>query len=533
MAFMRRIYIGITRNLGKSAILFLCIFTVGCVMAGAISVRQAVHNVNANIYAGLPAVVTIEDDIWAYFDALEYAEEGEEPQDGWLSHDILTEIGNLPYVAYFDFSETTCLLSSELDNYLPELDPDRIGRSGDGYEGHVRMGDFTRIEIHGMRSTNPLYIAQGIIEISQGRMFADVELENVTFVTLISENFAATNNLGVGSTITLEDIRFDHDGLYESRGAEMIDGFMQFPDGYFPEDLYDGFYIEENIVEHRFYDFEVVGIYALQNRFEGATVMDTIDSNLLNVPLENRIYIPNTTVRELIGWGAEAEAMADPFWGDSPGAFPVWGQNIYVLYDARDIPAFRAAAEEILPPFHVVISAGSNWDNVGVATETLNDLADMIIVVTAIATVLILTLLITLLIRERRREIGIYLALGEKKRSVITQVVAEMAVIALIAITASLFVGNLLARDISEDMLQADFITAQAAPPEWTSFGNMLDLMGHNTTISLTEVLAAYDASLDATTVAVFYIATITTILIAAIVPILYLMRLNPRKIMM
>lgn len=51
--------------------------------------------------------------------------------------------------------------------------------------------------------------------------------------------------------------------------------------------------------------------------------------------------------------------------------------------------------------------------------------------------------------------------------------------------------------------------------------------------LSVEEMLESYDLSLSVTTVVLLYSVGIGTILISTAAPILYIMRLNPKKIMM
>ena len=140
-------------------------------------------------------------------------------------------------------------------------------------------------------------------------------------------------------------------------------------------------------------------------------------------------------------------------------------------------------------------------------------------------------LLAILFLRERKKEIGIYLSLGEKKSKVIAQMMIEVLVVSLIAITLALFVGNILSAGISETMLRNDLVAGRGID-EGVSFG-ILDQMGVVVDMPVDEMLAGYDVSLDAQTVVTFYFVAIATIIAATILPMLYIVRLNPKEIML
>lgn len=70
-----------------------------------------------------------------------------------------------------------------------------------------------------------------------------------------------------------------------------------------------------------------------------------------------------------------------------------------------------------------------------------------------LATTLIVSLILILVIRDRRKEIGIYLAMGESSFKVIALQFTEILVITSIAFCLSLLTSKILAERLAESML--------------------------------------------------------------------------------
>lgn len=503
MNFASRAFISITRNFNKAILLLLVVFTLGCVISGAISVSNAVQDTDANIRAAIPAIVTVGIDHSALNDFVDAT--GAEP-DGLdeFTSDTLLEIATFPQVASYDFSIGGLLLSSELEPYVPLIS------SVISYP----MGNYNSFRLAGIQHVNPLDISEGAIEIVQGRMFTETELENFISVAVVSENFARLNNLGVGSTLFLEDISWD---MRDMQGI----------------DQEDSFYVEENIYDRRAYQLEIVGIYA--SLLEVRTG-DRLNDDWIAYDGQNRIYVPNTFAREVHVWYTERQMELFPdvehFVGKTPEDLILF-ENVLRLHDSSDIPAFREAVEAATPPFYTVIDAGSESIDFGASLDSLDNLSTTVLVIAVAATVLILSLFIVLFLRERKREIGIYLALGDKRGKIIAQMMAEVLPAALVALSLSLFVGNILAANISENILRADLIAAQRELANQSSnSGGVLDRLGIDASTSAEGVMIDYSVSLNGQTILMVFAVGTSTVLIATLVPMLYILRLNPRKIL-
>jgi len=110
----------------------------------------------------------------------------------------------------------------------------------------------------------------------------------------------------------------------------------------------------------------------------------------------------------------------------------------------------------------------------------------------------------------------------------------EVLMVAVVAVSLSLFAGNILAGNISESMLRADLVAAGDGADHFVGWGGgTLEQMGIMTEITSDQVLASYSVALDLTTAAIVLVAAIGTVIVATIIPMLYILRLNPRKIMM
>src|SRR5690625_2618294 len=124
MNFIKRGFLGITRMLGKSLILLAVIFILGNLISGAISIQQATKNVEKNIKERLGAAATVDIDYEA-LDALSEAElETFEFQN--VGVDLIKQIGELPYVKYYDYSMTTYIGSETIESYQGEEEDEFI-----------------------------------------------------------------------------------------------------------------------------------------------------------------------------------------------------------------------------------------------------------------------------------------------------------------------------------------------------------------------------------------------------------------------
>jgi len=503
MGLITRAFASMTRNFGKTILLLLIVFILGVVISGAISVQQAISNTDASLRANLGAVATIEFD-----NALmnEYYERtGEWPElVSFLSPDVFHEIGALPYVRAYDLSVSAHVSSQDLIRFVVETE--------DGYIDDMMMerdmGGWEPFDLKGVQSAEVIDVNEGIIEITSGRMFSAEEVAHLNYLAVISENLANLNNLHVGSRFTLADVIWDDDAWN-----------------------YDSF-SEEHIFAQRSYDFEVIGIFNPLVEFDLDD--DLGDQRWMKERMENRIYVPNpvaiaSTVFQSEQWRLQHPGMD---WGTENPEDAVWFQNVYLLYDPQDMDAFRAAVEEKTPPFYTAVEPTSGLEGIASSMDSINRLAGIIFIVAAIASVIILSLLITLFLRERRKEIGIYLALGEKRGKVITQMMVEVLAISLVAVILALFVGNLLAQGLSETMLRNDMVAGQF-DDDWGAWCPLEDMGFGTAEITTEEALAAYNVSLDLTTVGLFFVSAIGTVVIATVIPMLYIVRLNPKKIML
>ena len=495
MNLVARAFSHLARNLGKMFALLFIIFALACVISGAISIRQAIENTDTNLRIALPAITSIE----VYESSVdEYVSlTGQWPEIQPLTVDMLADIGALSYVKIYDISARAFL-------DVNDLEPVSLSEDMGFDDGMVGMP--ASMNLKGVYGVDLLDAEEGVIEVIQGRTFTESEVRSLSYVALISQNLAELNGLGIGSTFTLDNT------VWKEEAWDSQD------------------FSQDNKFAHRSYDFEVVGIFV--PKVEINTGDEWMDRSF-SEEAENRIYVPNTVAVAVAAFQIEAAMQMHPDigWTEEDLEHPTFLHGVYALYNPEDIENFRIAAATILPEFWIVEDAGSSFGDIAASMETLDSLATAVLWVAIGASILIIGLLIILFLRERKKEIGIYLSLGEKKSKVIAQMMIEVLAVSLIAITLALFAGNILSAGISETMLRNDLVAGRGLD-EGGSFG-ILDQMGVVVDMSTDEMLAGYDVSLDAQTVITFYSAAIATIIAATILSMLYIVRLNPKEIML
>lgn len=120
---------------------------------------------------------------------------------------------------------------------------------------------------------------------------------------------------------------------------------------------------------------------------------------------------------------------------------------------------------------------------------------------------------------------GIYLSLGEKRLRIALQIFAEVMVIAVIAVSLSIFSGNILAKQLSSVLLENQLDTG--------STGMVGPWYGGSELISGNDVIEEYDVTLNAGTIAFIYLVGLGSVFVSTAIPVVLTLRLKPRKILM
>jgi len=531
MNFFKRATTSILRRPGKTIILLLLVFILGSVIAGAISVEGAISNTDANLRARMPAIVTTRMD-WESIQESVQDLTFDEQDEYWrqleeLTVDQVRALGALEYVEVYDYMQRSWMQTFDLERHLPEPMLDW----GVGWPGEPV--DFS---LFGGNNPSPIHLENDLITLVQGRVFSDSELSMGAnpnrSVAIVSQSFADLNNLSLNSTFNL---------------SHMISYPNEYG-GWWMGDWTDQ-WLDENIYTTIEIEVEIVGLFELNEEF------DYTDHSIDWWPIMQRmnaIYVPNWVIGELDRQRLQAEISSwdavdfdfDPEVHWRPEE-PDEDQEesitpVFMLKNPAYIDDFRIAAEDILPPYFILIDMSGGFGDIESSMATMQSIANWILWVSVGATLLILSLLITLFLRDRRYEMGVYLALGEKKGRIILQILMEVVVTALVGITFAVFVGNMISSVMSQNMLETQLLAPQDDDPwggggwTWDPDRDAFEQIGiPRTEMTPQQMVDAFQITLSFEVILLFYAIGLGAVVLSTMVPVLYVVTLNPKKVLM
>jgi len=521
MNYFRRALTSVGRRPGKSLILLLLVFILGNVISGAISIQNAVQGTDANLRELLPAIASID------FETIgNWEEEQEGIETERVTPEMIRAIGNLPQVRNFNYSlrdESFSDLYRAFNLTGHELwDSEYMAMDDIEDSASLRSegAEFDRFDLVGLSMPELFEVQSGLMELVSGRLMTAEEIVSGAPVVIISRGLAQENELDIGSTFDLTQAEFDW-----TAGA------------YWPRIVAERYFLSRQDVQ-----LEVVGIIDFMDGLEGN---DFWEVNGRKWRIENRLIVPNRIVETVLRHRLELQFYSPSShymtnWHDRNLTFEqVVAEHLsYRVLFLLDNPAylgeFSEAANAMLPPHFFVSYLSNRFGDVSASMDNMLLLADYVLYVAIGATLVILSLLVTLFLRDRKHEIGIYLAIGEKKRKVAFQIIIEVMAIALIAATLSLFTGSMLSETISQEMLRNDLLMdSDSIRQEDMTWGQAELAFYSPGELSVEEMLLAYDMSMSQETIVFFFGVAIVTVLVSTLAPITYVMRLNPKKILM
>ncbi|WP_067836405.1 FtsX-like permease family protein [Amphibacillus sediminis] len=287
------------------------------------------------------------------------------------------------------------------------------------------------------------------------------------------------------------------------------------------------------------YDLEVVGLFqsgpSINFNFDSAS---QIDLNL---------FIPNQTMIQLAERIEEIMMTYDDvtFWNNQLDIFI--GVPTFELKNVEAIDSFTEQVNQLLESItldrehYQLVTSADAYDDIAIPMESLLNTSSIILMGAIGFGIVMISLIVLWFLRDRRFELAVLLALGERKQRLMMQVTIELVVIAWLAVSGSILTGHYIVTHLSENMLETfvnqdqpvladsddtDEVVHEAVAQAEQAVINPLAL-------DTDEIIASYQIKFGARFYGVLYSLCLLIILVAVILPMSYLLRLNPRKIML
>lgn len=475
MNIIKRAVINIIRQPIKSLSLLLLITVLGGLLLGGLSMSRAMIATEERLLMQIPAVATL-------------IYNGDEIS-GWdqPTREEIMSVGNLPYVRVYDFTLQTFFYSQEL-SWIDGMDP----------------GLFTG---RGVNNPNITDIESGLISLFEGRTFTQEEIDNDAMVMVIPRSIATVNHLTVGSRINIANIA--HDFRWWGDWSDRFN--------------------EEFVLAKRMLEFEVIGIFTPEEYEdeEGSYFRDPI-----------LFYMPFGVAESMLNFEINAmiEADEEEFRGLGQGFLQeeLLLETLFVLYSPRDLDMFFEASMALLP---------EDWRPAGideaiftpitVSMDMVLELANTIQIAVIFASILVLTLVLLLFLRDRRHEIGIYLALGDKKIKVMLQILIEVGIIAIVGLVLAIFMGYLFSHFMTGYLFE-QHLTEQLAMPFFSTGVTPWELTLHIPgQMSVEEAMTLFDVALTPLMLLIFVAISILIIALSTLLPIFYVLKIEPKELLL
>ncbi|MCL1990937.1 MAG: FtsX-like permease family protein [Defluviitaleaceae bacterium] len=513
MNLLKRTQINILRNSSKSLLLLVLTILLGIVVSAALIVTQAIEQTTRQARQNLPSIATIAVDIEAVLNA------GDAALDiGYVDAVTLNEIAALPYVLQVDESLIWGALT-RYDTFWPDIESDYFIRD-ENLTGNLN-GEFNQLRARGVSHVHSIHLTKGLFTLVNGRLFDANELEPQIELfeqtpVIIPRTFAELNHLAVGSLMTLY---IDHFQLPE--GAEIPEG------GFYFEDAFNHPYNNWINVP---YHFVVIGIVDVDY-----TIATHQEAFLMQEVVYNTIFMPNWKIESIWREQFPTALLYREIFNDTGRSLEdlLTPTVFFVIDDGLNLASFRVAADALLPEFYRI----DTWEQVVTPLETglsqIRGIVQNAMRGGIVAMGIILVLLLSLFIHERRYEMGVYIALGQKKRHVFLQLMIETVVICSVGMLIAVWIGNLIADEVNQHMIR----TAITQEDIWRTGTNELfselEFQGIGRELTVEELVDFFDVSLNVRTILMFFLIGIGTVISSLAIASYFIFKLNVKNLLM
>lgn len=271
------------------------------------------------------------------------------------------------------------------------------------------------------------------ITIVEGRNFTQEELENGAYVTIVNEDLRFR-----GEELSIANLRpvqvHDKIKAYVVMDAEELGGSSWYKE----------------------VELEVIGIFHAK---ESALTIDVYYNDVGCISARN--YVPYSTLRKLYEqekvWAEEYAAETSYAKEPKLWATPVMYEVSHVDYAEQFAQDVRDKIKQDVHDLECAVKAdASDFENVAPSVVSMRRIAQYTLMIATILAAVIISLTMFMFMKQRTYEVGILMALGEKKTKIVLQSMIEALIVAYLGLTLSLPSGYVISKTLTETMGMKD-----------------------------------------------------------------------------
>lgn len=476
MFFINRAIKYLKRKIGKTALLVVIFLVIANFVLAGLLVQNAAETAQDNTRQSIGADIsyitnysTLMDDVRTGILDRSLVQNQKNSTGGGLLISEDIGLGGGPTLENFNSVIASDYVKSVSYSVALNVTADAIS-----YQSDSTVETSSEFTIQAYGAQEPEDLLDGNVALIEGRFANDQEIANGTPVIIIEDALAEINHLGLNDTL---DIFYTIDG-------ETVE------------------------ITH-----EIIGIYDnLRELSDTSTAFGGA-----SLQYENQIYTPFNIVNSL---GYSSDDIQNI----------VLTNTVIRLNDPEDLEAYRQEAESKIILNYGALDANDDlYESLVGPIESLGLISSILVTIIVVTGGLIIGLITALTVNERKGEIGILLAVGESKLKIVSQFVLEVVLIAVIAFSLSMFTGQFLGENISQSLLDSDLISTEDTSSD---FGSRRMSLSQDVDRESAENAANIDISIAPIVLIQMFGLGLTLTIVSTIVPSLYVMRFNPKQIL-
>lgn len=497
MKSFNRAIIHVIRSRRKTVLLFLILFFLGNLIVGSYAIKQSSEISINNIKSKVAPNITVHATVG--FDS-----NNQNKVTQALMH------MNDDRIQYVDISYRDALSFENL------------------YHFDLTSYDYSYIIINTVNNVDYYDLKYNNIAIIEGRNFTNDEIENGSNVIIIDENYRRKNQKN-----ELEKIEIG-EHIFLEKNIEIT------PYTCFSQNNNKKIYKE-------LVAYEVIGKFKnnnqnlLQDNNFWYDVKDFTNITYSS-PTNSGAYIPTNTLKierkkmlDIINEIKKEIEVPNGFvMKESPRTNEMEIDHIFIkLNDSNDLIEF---CKDLKNLFNVngiydieIFSTNDTYELIIAPLGSLSKLSELFFYCSIIVSIVILCLVIFLFVRDRKKEIGLYIALGEKKKNIILQIICEIYLVGILTLSCSIITGYKFGEIITKFTLNNEILTQEEVINEKLQL-----LQSVNSEQLGLEILdKEVEFAIELEYIVYLYIIESLVLILSIVFSLKYILMINPKEILL